>query len=107
MKYFLCSVLLIVSNVCSSQVLVDSYPKMIDRIISSLQPKTEESVMIRYDSGLMPELAVALSNALNNRVNRVELKPYGPVENFANLLAQTDIYIWMPVRRSIPIESGS
>ena len=93
--------IMLTGSVCRSQNLSDSYPKMIDQIIMSLDPKPDESVIIRYDPELMADLARGLATTMKPKVKTLTIWPYGPVENFSALLNETDIYIILPVRRVV------
>ncbi len=89
---------MLTGNVCWSQNLSDSYPKMIDQIIKSLDPKPDESVIIRYDPELMADLARGQATAMKSKVKTIAIWPYGPIENFSASLSETAIYIILPVR---------
>lgn len=83
------------------QSLESSYPKMADQIIRSLKPGTNETVIIRFDQGTLPGLPAVLEQKMKGKVNSITVLPYGPAENFKELLSNTDIYIWLPVRKSV------
>ena len=97
--------ILLFTNSALTQSLEDNYPQMIDRIITSLQPGKSETVMIRYDEELLTGLPRKLASALTPLTNSVEVYPYGPVDDFGRKLNDTDIYIWLPVRRSVPVQT--
>lgn len=97
MRYSFLLFALICTNSCWSQPLSTQYPQMIDQIIESLAPKTDESVIIRYDPQLLPGLAIDLARVIKPRVKEVAALPHGPVAGFMALLGQADIYIVLPV----------
>ncbi len=100
-RLFLILYLVLISALVNGQSLRSSYPEMVEQIIKSLNPDKSEQVLIRYDAHLMSALAIQLGSELQKKGNQVEIWNYGPVDNFEELLDKTDIYIWMPVRRSV------
>jgi len=89
---------MLTGSVSWAQSLRDSYPKMIDQIIKSLDPKPDESVIIRYDPGLMADMARGLATVMKPKVKKLAIWPYGPIENFSASLSETGIYIMLPIR---------
>lgn len=83
---------------------------MAERIATALKPATGERAILRFDVDVMPELEKATRAALEKRGVSVESFPYGPVDRFEELLAQTDIYVWLPTqpgRPSDPAQNGA
>jgi hypothetical protein len=74
------------------------YGEMAGRIVEALQVEEGERVILRTDSGLMPNLATEARQQLEAAGATVDEVPYGPVEDFEERMAETDIYIWLPVR---------
>ena len=93
---------MLTGSVCWSQKLSDNYPKMVNQIIKSLDPKPDESVIIRYDPELMADLALGLATVMKPKVETLIILPYGPMENFSVSLSETAIYIMLPVRSVVP-----
>jgi len=80
------------------------YEVMAERIATALKPAAGETALLRYDPGVMPELEAATRATLAKRGVKVQSIPYGRVENFDGLLAQTDIYVWLPTQPGRPTE---
>lgn len=74
------------------------YDQMARRIVAALQVEEGERVMLRTDPGLMPSLAAEARKQLEAAGAIVDEVPYGPAEDFAKQLNETDIYVWLPVR---------
>jgi hypothetical protein len=72
------------------------YDAMAARIVQSLQPRSGEHVIVRYDPAVMPDLAGRLQEALAHSGAVAELLDYGPIANFAAALTRADAYIWLP-----------
>lgn len=65
----------------------------------ALGPETSgERALVRFDPEVLPDLPPALANELEARGIEVVSVQYGPVDRFTDQLAETDIYIWLPVR---------
>ena len=70
------------------------------RFASPLHPR--ERVIVRVDPATMPGLERAVEQDL--RAQRVELIPYGPVENFEERLAGAVAYVWLPTSVPTPAD---
>jgi len=66
-------------------------------IVKSLDPQPGEKVVIRYDPVMFTGLEQTIAGKLKATGNEVKVFQYGPVDDFKNLMDDTDIYIWLPV----------
>lgn len=71
------------------------YEAMAARIVAALRPARGERVLLRFDPESLPALVPAVQAALETGGAEVEALAYGPVPDFADRLADTDIYIWL------------
>ncbi len=74
---------------------------MAGRIVDALDPVTGERAVLRYNPDVRPGLAEELRAALQDRGVQVELISYDPVPTFAETLAHTDIYVWLPAGSAV------
>lgn len=105
-KYLICNkvlLLLLVIGFCfvcpissNAQVTSSNYPQMAQFIVNALEPATGERAIVRYHPQAMSGLEVVLKNALQQKGVEAMLLQYGPAEDFAARLDNTDIYIWLP-----------
>ena len=72
------------------------WPGMARRIVSALQVERGERVMLRFDPQTMRELEPEVARQLRVAGAEVESHPFGPLDRFAERLASTDIYVWLP-----------
>ncbi len=99
MRFVLSLAILSITYTVCGQSLESIYPKMADQIIKSLKPESNETVVIRYDQESLPGFPAVLERKIKEKVESVTVLPYGPVKNFTQQLSNTDIYIWLPIRR--------
>jgi hypothetical protein len=78
------------------------YDRIATRIRFALSGEVRERVLVRFDPETMPGLERAVERDL--RLQRVELLPYGPVDNFDERLDQVTAYIWLPTKIATPEE---
>ena len=85
---------------CASATAQSSLPfdPMAQRIVLALAPEKGETAVLRYDPTVMPELEKATRTRLESRGVKVQSLAYGPAEKFEELLARTDIYVWLPTQ---------
>jgi hypothetical protein len=69
---------------------------MARRIVNALAIERGERVMLRFDPQTMRELEPEVATALRAAGAVVESHPFGPLEDFARRLANTDVYVWLP-----------
>lgn len=69
---------------------------MADRIVTALDIRKGERVVIRFDPELMAALEPVLKNLIAKAGARVESIPYGSVADFEKKMNATDVYIWLP-----------
>ncbi len=66
------------------------------RIVTSLQVKQGETVILRYDPKNYGALEPVVRRQLEAKGAKVESLPYAPQAGLAERLAKTDIYVWLP-----------
>jgi len=91
LRFLLCLV-----AACTDTQAPNDVDRMTIQIVTALAPTVGERAIVRHDPSLMPDLAEALSEHLQQAGAVVERIPYGPVDGFAEKLGQADIYIWLP-----------
>ncbi len=72
------------------------WDRMADRIALSVDVQPGERVVLRFDPVALPELLHVLHARLEVDGAEVALLPYGEVDDFDAVLAETDVYIWLP-----------
>lgn len=72
------------------------YPAMARRLVNALQVSRGERVMLRFDPKTMRELEPEVAQALRAAGAVVASHPFGALDDFANRLERTDIYVWLP-----------
>ena len=81
-------------------VAADLHKRIAARVRVALRGDTGERVIVRFDPNTMPGLAQTVEREL--RAQRVELVPYGPVENFEARLEDVTVYVWLPTSIRTP-----
>jgi hypothetical protein len=69
---------------------------MASRIVTALKIVAGERVLLRLNPDVMPALEPAVRAALERAGAQVETLGAGPISDFADRLARTDIYVWLP-----------
>ena len=69
---------------------------MARRIVRALQVERGERVMLRFDPQTMRELEPEVARQLRAAGAHVESHAFGPVDDFAKRLSDTDVYVWLP-----------
>lgn len=94
-----CVLLLAAASTAASAAAPDSIPydKLAARIVTSLKPSPGERVLLRFDPKTLAPLEPVLRKRLEAAGAKVETLNYGPAPDLAARLAQTDVYIWLPV----------
>ncbi len=69
---------------------------MARQIVSALAIERGERVMLRFDPRTMRELEPEVATELRAAGAVVESHPFGPLDDFARRLANTDVYVWLP-----------
>jgi D-aminopeptidase len=72
------------------------WPAMAKRIVEALDVERGERIMLRFDPATMRALEPEVAKQLKASGAVVESHPFGPLENFAARLEQTDVYVWLP-----------
>lgn len=72
------------------------FDKMAAHIVRALRPSKSERALLRHDPQLMPALFAEAAQQLQATGASVQAMPYGAADGFADKLAQTDIYVWLP-----------
>jgi len=88
---------LLVFNNAIAQELTTEHDNIASIIVDSLDPQPGEKVVIRYDPEMFTGLEQVLAEKLRAKMNEVKVIQYRPVDDFKNLMDDTDIYIWLPV----------
>ena len=78
------------------------YQRIATRIRFALRANPRDRVIVRFDPQTMPRLERAVEQDL--RAQRVELIPYGAVDNFEERLSPAVAYIWLPTSVPTPRE---
>ena len=94
------NILLLVLSVFTNAIAQDlttEHDNIASIIVKSLDPQSGEKVVIRYDHEMFTGLEQTLAEKLKATGNEVKVFQYGPVDDFKNLMDDTDIYIWLPV----------
>lgn len=72
------------------------WEQLATRIVTSLKVSKGETVILRYDPKNYAGLEPYVRRQLEALGAKVESLTYAPVQGFAEKLAKTDIYIWLP-----------
>ena len=72
------------------------YPALAKRIVTALAVQKGERVLLRYDAKTLGPLLPEVTRQLEATGAVVASLAYGPAPDFAERLARTDIYIWLP-----------
>jgi len=72
------------------------WESMAERIVSALQLRPGERIMLRFDPQTMRELEPEVAKQLRAAGGVVESHPFGPLDDFAQRLERTDVYVWLP-----------
>jgi hypothetical protein len=72
------------------------YGDMATRIVGALKIAAGERVLLRLNPDVIPAFEPAVRAALEQAGANVETLGAGPVGDFADRLARTDVYVWLP-----------
>ena len=72
------------------------YPALARRIVTALAVEPGERVLLRYDPATLGKLEPEVKAQLEAKGAKVESLKYGAAPDFAERLARTDIYIYLP-----------
>src|SRR5688572_13155263 len=72
------------------------WPAVAQRMVDALGVERGERVMLRFDPHTMRELESELARQLRAAGASVKSHPFGPLDDFAARLEETDIYVWLP-----------
>ena len=83
-------------KIAASEDVAIPYPALAKRIVTALAVEPGERVLLRYDPTDLAPLEPEVRRQLEAAGAKVEALSYGQAPGFADRLANTDIYIWLP-----------